>query len=394
MRKKIAFIIPTLRDGGAERVLSNMSINLDDSIDQRILVWDANDIDYPYKGELVDLDLPYSSNLFIKLKNVIKRVFVVRKYKKENNIQTTISHLEGPNMVNILSKVNDKVIVCIHNFQSREKQGLKGNIYKMLMKKFYNKADLIVCVSENIKLDLIDKFNLDEKKIKVIYNPFDINKIEKMMYEPLEDEYKEIFEKPVVISVGRLTNQKAQWNLIKSFVKVRESIPDCNLVILGQGELEHDLKKLTHKLGLDDTVFFLGFQSNPFKFVSKAKVFALTSLYEGFPMCLAEAMVCKTAVISVDCKSGPRELLAPNSDILSQCKNVEFEEFGVLCPEFNVKLEEMAQYSIIGAEEMFADGIIKLLNDDDLRIRYTEIAKNRVNNFDVENILKQWEKIF
>lgn len=394
MREKIAFVIPTLRDGGAERVLSNMSINLDDNIDQRILVWDANDIDYPYKGELVDLDLPYSSNLIIKLNNVIKRVFAVKKYKKENNIKTTISHLEGPNIVNILSKVNDKVIVCIHNFQSREKQGLKGNMYKVLMKKLYNKADLIVCVSENIKLDLIEKFNLNEDKIKVIYNPFDIKKIETLMDEELEDEYKEIFEKPVVISVGRLTNQKAQWNLIKSFVKVKESIPECNLVILGQGELEHSLKELTNKLGLDDSVFFLGFQKNPFKFISKAKVFALTSLYEGFPMCLAEAMACKTAVISVDCKSGPRELLAPSSDILSESKKVEFEEFGVLCPEFNVNLENMNEYSESGAEEMFADGIIKLLKDDELRIKYTEIAKHRVNNFDVEKILETWEAIF
>ena len=103
MNKKIAFIIPTLRDGGAERVLSNMSINLDDDIDQRILVWDADGIDYPYKGELVDLNLPYSKNLFIKLNNVIKRVFVLKKYKKENKIETSISHLEGPNIANILS---------------------------------------------------------------------------------------------------------------------------------------------------------------------------------------------------------------------------------------------------------------------------------------------------
>ena len=69
-----------------------------------------------------------------------------------------------------------------------------------------------------------------------------------MMNEELEEEYKSIFEKPVVISVGRLTNQKAQWNLIRSFVNVRKSIPNCNLVILGQGELEKELKDYIFKV--------------------------------------------------------------------------------------------------------------------------------------------------
>lgn len=394
MNKKIAFIIPTLRDGGAERVLSNMSINLGDDIDQRILVWDADGIDYPYKGELVDLNLPYSKNLLIKLNNVIRRVFALKKYKKENKIETSISHLEGPNIANILSKGKDKAIVCVHNFQSRERQGIKGNMYKVLMKILYNKADLIVCVSKNIKHDLIKNFSLDEDKIQVIYNPFDINKIENMMTEDLEEEYKHIFEKPVVISVGRLTNQKAQWNLIRSFVNVRKTMPECNLVILGQGELEHDLKELVKEMNIEENVFFLGFQSNPFKFIKRADVFALTSLYEGFPMCLAEAMACETAVISVDCKSGPREMLAPERDILESCNNVEFCEYGVLAPEFNVSLNEMHTKSINEAEEMFGKALIKILQDEELRNKYAKLGKLRVRNFDVNNILNEWLDIF
>ncbi len=394
MKKKIAFIIPTLRDGGAERVLSNISINLDDSVDQRILVWDADDIDYPYKGELVDLNLPYTKNLLIKLRNVINRVLVVRKYKKKNNITTTISHLEGPNMVNILSKQKDKVIICVHNFQSREREGIKGNMYKFLMRKLYNKADIIACVSENIKLDLVKVFNLNEDKIKVIYNPFDIKKIQTMMEEDIEDEYKHIFENPVVINVGRLTNQKAQWNLIRSFTKIKEEVPNCKLVILGQGELEQQLKSLVNKLGLQDSVHFLGFKTNPFKYINKSKVFALTSLYEGFPMCLAEAMACNTAVISVDCKSGPREMLAPKSDIFKHVKDLEFEEYGILAPEFNVSLQEIEEKSIGQVEEVFAKGIIKLLKDENLRNEYVKLGKVRVNTFDVDKILNEWHEVF
>ena len=116
MREKIAFVIPTLRDGGAERVLSNMSINLDDNIDQRILVWDANDIDYPYKGELVDLDLPYSSNLIIKLNlfNVTRKEHITIEQLINNlkyiNINTSTHELID------LNSIDDNKTVIIYRF--------------------------------------------------------------------------------------------------------------------------------------------------------------------------------------------------------------------------------------------------------------------------------------
>ena len=166
------------------------------------------------------------------------------------------------------------------------------------------------------------------------------------------------------------------------------------MVILGQGELEKELKDLVKEMDIEDNVFFLGFQNNPFKFISRADVFALTSLYEGFPMCLAEAMACKTAVISVDCKSGPREMLAPGTDILEECNNIEFCEYGVLSPEFNVSLNEMHNKDLGEVEKMFSDALIKLLQDKELRSKYEQLGKLRVNNFDVSKILSEWLEVF
>lgn len=392
--KKVSFIIPTLRDGGAERVLSNMSINLDDSIDQSILVWDGDGIDYPYKGKLVNLNLvAYDKNAFGKLIKFFQRVKAVRKYKRENNIEVTISHLEGPNMVNIFSNVGDKVIICVHNFQSKELRGIRGRFNKFLMNKFYNKADLIIAVSENIKIDLVNKFNIKEEKIKVIYNPFDISRIEGMMAEELDEEHKKIFEKPVIINVGRLTNQKAQWHLIKAFSRIIEEKDDYNLVILGQGELESELKNLVKKFGIEKNVFFLGFQNNPFKFINRAEVFALTSLYEGFPMCLAESLCCGTATISVDCKSGPREMLAPDTNILDESKDLEFAKYGVLVPGFNDDFKNISNTDLIREEVLLANGIKKLLTDEALRNNYEVNGKKRVRKFDVSEILNEWKEI-
>ena len=391
MSKNIAFLIPSMRNGGAERVLSNMSINLDDNLNQSIIVWDGKDVDYPFKGQLIDLDIHNSDNIIGNINVLLKRVRNVKKYKKENNIDTTISFLEGPNIVNIFSRSKDKVIVSVHNFQSKERQGIYGKIFKFLIKNFYNRADYVVAVSEQIKQDLVEKFKLKEDKVKVIYNPFDIEKIQDLMKEELEAEYKHIFDNPVVINAGRLTNQKGQWHLIKSFSKVKERIPNAKLVILGKGELENDLKKLTKDLNIDKDVHFLGFQKNPFKFIHRADVFALTSLFEGFPMCLAESMVCETPIISVDCKSGPREMLYENTDIMLCSKDIEYADYGILSCPFDDEMN-LDTY-ICDEEKLFAKGIVDLLNDENLKSNYIEKSKDRVKAFNVTNILKQWEDI-
>ena len=95
------------------------------------------------------------------------------------------------------------------------------------------------------KKDLIKNYGLEEEKIKVIYNPYDIEKIRSLASEPIEDNYKEVFKNPTIITVGRLSKQKGQWHLIRAFKKVKEEIPNAKLVILGQGELQDYLIKLT-----------------------------------------------------------------------------------------------------------------------------------------------------
>ncbi|MCR8746793.1 glycosyltransferase [Romboutsia lituseburensis] len=386
MKKNVAFIIPSLKNGGAERVLSTISMNLDENIKQYIFTWNGKDPDYDFNGKIVEIDVQNSTSLIKNVGVLLKRVREVRKYKKEYKIDTCISHLEGPNIVNLLSKGSEKTVITVHNFQSKERTGLYGFIFKILMKLLYNRADQIVVVSKAIKQDLVNNFNIKRTKIEVIYNPFDCKKIERLAEEELDDKYKEIFNNDVIINVGRLTEQKGQWNLIKSFYHLKKKNSKVKLVILGSGELEDRLKELVYNLGLGKDVIFLGFQSNPFKFVSKAKIFALTSLYEGFPMCIPESMACSTAIISVDCKSGPREILANNSEDL-KVEGAVYCDYGVLTPEFYNSINTN-EANITLEEEIFSDALNQMLKMD--LSNYCKNGKIRVQKFNVDKIISRW----
>lgn len=390
MKKNVAFIIPSLKNGGAERVLSTISMNLDENINQYIFTWNGKEPDYDFNGKIVEIDVQNSTSLIKNIGVLIKRVREVKKYKKIYKIDTCISHLEGPNIVNILSKYKEKTIVTVHSFQSKERKGFYGFIFKTLIKLFYNKADKVVTVSKAIKEDLFRNFGIDKSNMEVIYNPFDCNQIKKLSEELLEEEYKELFENEVIIHVGRLTEAKGQWHLIKSFYKLKESKPNLKLVILGKGELERELKELVQKLKLENDVFFLGFQKNPFKFISKSSIFALTSLYEGFPMCLAESMICGTPIVSVDCKSGPREMLDISN--ITNNNDIKFVDYGVLVKSFSDQ-QLVFDEKINDEEDVFARAINMLLDNKEYYVKYSLLGNKRAYDFDLKNIIKRWNNL-
>lgn len=386
--KKIGFIIPGLKSGGAERVLSTLSLNLDASYQQTIFTWNKEK-DYDFNADIVEIKGANSHNIFKNIYVLFRRVRALRKYKIEYNIDTCISHLEGANIVNILSKTKEETIITVHNYQSKERNGLYGLIFKILIRFLYNRADKIVAVSQMIKDDLVQNFNIQENKVKVIYNPFDVEKIQKKSTEKLELQYESIFAGEVIINVGRLTEQKGQWNLIKVFSILSKMRPGISLVILGKGELEEELKGLVQKLNLNN-VYFLGYHNNPFKFIANSSVFVLTSLYEGFPMCLAESMACGIPVVSVDCKSGPKEMLLDNPDLSKGITKTIIGPYGILVPELSHKsFDEFFNNEY----EIFAKSLNDLLDNKALKNKIIHSSLTKVNELNVDSILKQWYKL-
>lgn len=391
-KKNLAIIIPTLANGGAERVASILSLFLPGNYNQHIMLYDASKVDYQHKGELIDLSFEITSNPIKKFYLIIKRIIIFKKMKKRLKIDISISFLDSVNLLNLLSKKNEKIIVTVHSYKSKVIKGVRGKIIKTLMTLLYNKSDRIIAVSHMVKKDLIEEFNLKADKIDVIYNSVELRKIESKKEERLEKEYEKLFsDYDVIINVGRLTKAKGQEHLIKAFAEVRKKNENAKLVILGNGELEVNLKRLAENLGLNNDVYFLGYKSNAYKYISKSKVLVSSSLWEGFGNVIVEAMACGTPVISTDCKAGPREILAPTTDPLIQTTGIEYAEYGVLTPVPNKYVRSNTDFLV--EESFLSKAILEILEDEIKRVNYINKGMERVVEFDIDNIIVKWEKL-
>jgi glycosyltransferase involved in cell wall biosynthesis len=398
MDVKLYFLINSLAGGGAEKVAVRLSEHL--STSAFILL----ERDIKYK---TDKPIFFLSNHSAKMSPIIKTLSIpIYAYKLSKLLEEpslVVSFLERANFVNIISKLfkKHKAIISVRMDQQTGHVGLR-KLNKLLVRILYPKADLIIAVSHGVKQSLIN-LGIEEEKIKVIYNSYPIDEIRELAKEPLGS-YEEIFKHPVLITAGRLTKQKGQWYLLRVFKALKEKHRDLKLVILGEGELKDHLVGLSEGLGLKTyvwdrdelsesfDVYFLGFQKNPFKFIARSKLFVFPSLWEGFPNALVEAMACGVPVISSDCESGPREILAPNTDFNYQTQKPEFAEYGVLMPVFEVKYKT-AKEPLEEKEIVWIETVDKLLEDENLRKSYSEKAKRRAEDFRIEKIVEEWKEV-
>ncbi|SMO55226.1 Glycosyltransferase involved in cell wall bisynthesis [Balnearium lithotrophicum] len=408
-----AILINSLAKGGAERVAVNLfrALNFD-----YLIVFDDSDIAYDVPREkIICLGAPPSKGLRTKFLNLIRRVYLTKKIKKEKNIDVCISFLEPANLINVLSKGKE---LCITSFRVNYTETLKNDpflgkgllrkitvfLYKIMFKHIYNRANFMVTISNNARGDLIENFGLDERKTVTIYNPFYFENIQKLSKERLNNDEIVFENRDTIATVGRLTKQKGQWYLLRIYRELKRKFPELKLLLLGDGELKEYLVKLSEDLNLktyvwdrddlsgDFDVYFLGFRKNPFKYISRSKVFVFPSLWEGFPNALVEAMACGIPVVSADCRSGPREILSPDTDFNYQTKEPEFAEYGVLMPPFDVEFKK-ANEPLGEREKVWVEVLGELLQDEELRRKYSRKALERARDFDVKNIVKDWEGI-
>lgn len=387
MKENIGIIIQKLKNGGAERAAANLSKDLSEKYNVYLITFDGTDIAYEYGGSLINIDLPATNNKIKKIINFIKRIIRVRKVKKEKNINISISFMEGANLINILSKKKDIVITSERN--------LPSFFYKRKTKIKYicNKADKIVTLSKLVREDLVNNFGINREKIIPIYNSCDLNRLN--IYSNEVNEIVKTFDKNkrYIITMGRLNYQKGQWHLIKAFEIVKNKIPNVELLILGKGELEGQLKELVQKMELQESVKFLGYMKNPHTILNYCDIFVFSSIVEGLGNVLLEALAFSKPIVSTDCDAGPREILAPNTDMNKKTNEIEYAEYGVLVPAFS---EERINENNIKDEEkegMLANAIIRLLEDYELRKKYEIKAKERIKEFEPNIIKQKWFKL-
>lgn len=388
--KNIAIIIPSLKGGGAERVVSLISQKLSSKYNLFLIVFDSEDMAYSYGGNLVDINIKSHNNILFKIINVIRRVCRVSKVKRKYNIKSSISFLTSANIINILSRVDDKIFISVHSHLSKNEKNRFYYINRIIIKLLYNKADNIVAISNGVAKDLIKEYGLDNELISYIYNPVDIGSIKELSLESIHNYNLSEDNFFTIVTVGRLTNAKGQWHLIRAMNYIKKEVKNVKLLILGQGELEGYLRSLVTKLELQDNVIFLGYHKNPFKFISKSDLFVLTSLYEGFGNVIIEAMACGIPIISTDCKSGPREIIAPGTDIEYETEDIDYCEYGILVPVCDGKHYEYDD-PLTNEERLLAKSIINLYKDEKLRKKYSTRGKERVKDFCIDNIIEQWQ---
>ena len=250
----------------------------------------------------------------LKARRTIASIPKLIKYLRSADPHCLISALSHANIIAILSHMlarsPAKLIVTEHVSLKERQLHTKSTrelVLPLLIPIFYRAADRIIAVSIGVASQLAE-FGLRRDKIAVIYNPIVNEKLFRAAEEVVNDSWFSAEAPPVIVAAGRLVKQKDFQTLIRAFAFVR-STRAVRLLILGEGPDRPQLLELVQLLGVADDVRLPGFVDNPYKYMRHGKTFVLSSLFEGFPTVLVEAMACGTPIISTDCPSGPAEVL-------------------------------------------------------------------------------------
>lgn len=309
MGKKVAIFLPSLRGGGAERVMVNLARGLAELGLQVDLVLARAE------GPLLD-EVPKEVRVVdLGAKRVLYSLPGLVRYLRRERPSAMLSALDHANVVALWAKklagVPTRVVLSVHNppsLDTANAQTFRAKLMPLWGQIFYPWAHTVVAVSQGVAKDLVQLTGLPMDKVKVIYNPAVTPELLAKAEEPLDHPWFQPGEPPVILGAGRLTAQKDFPTLIRAFALVRRKLPS-RLMILSEGEERPRLEALVQELGLEADVALPGFVDNPYKYMKHAGVFVLSSKYEGFGLVLVEAMACGTPVIATDCPSGPAEIL-------------------------------------------------------------------------------------
>ena len=312
----VLFLIPSLRGGGAERVITTLLRHLDRSsfkltlalVDMREAVF-LNEV--PADVEFIDLNCQ-------RVRYALPKIIALIWKLRPDVVFSTLGHL---NLALALLKPflprHPRYIARETNILSQA-LAASGNhwLWQFMYRFFYNNHDVVVCQSQDMLDDLVANWALSKERAVLIYNPVDVERIHRLVAGTHPNNFFE-FEKDSVhiqlVAAGRLVNQKGFDLLIEALALLSSS--QVRLTILGAGPLRANLERLAQALGVADLVRFKGFQTNPYAWFARADAFVLSSRYEGFPNVVLESLACGTSVIAVPAPGGTNEIL----DNIPQC---------------------------------------------------------------------------
>ena len=366
MRKRnkkinLVFFHPYSSIGGADKSLSRLINGLDEK---------------DYNIFFLTLKKPYIQNYLKRKIKIIKlnksktilSIFEIRKFLRNLNKNEKIIFFSNQNFANIISFFillgfkNVKQILMERNhvdefnYSNNFYDYLKKRIIIFLMKLLYKKADLVIGNAKKLSLDLK---KLTGCKVQTIYNPA----LDYQIYKFSKKKIKKINKKNIILNIGRLELQKDQITLLQAI----KNISNIYLIIIGYGKEKNYLKKYIKENNLNKKVLILDKIANPYPYYRISELFISTSLYEGFPNVLTEAIMFDVPVISSNCNSGPAEILLQNKGIQIFEKRNHFE------------LEKKIKF---------------FLKNKNLFKKRGKFLKRQLNRFNQEKIVSQFDKIF
>jgi glycosyltransferase involved in cell wall biosynthesis len=291
--KKIAIVIADLDLGGGQRVAINLANALAKNNEVSIIIFQDDEIHYKAPGKLIHLDCPQKTSIYGKVFNVFKRAYKLRQLIKKEQFDCVYGFMETANFPTAM--VFKNAALSVH-CNPRELSFFESALVKLT----YHRVKNIIAVSEDVASILRSDYGL--KNVSRIYNPVDVEDITAQVDEPYQH------PKPYIVALGRFHEVKRYDLLINAYSSSRMQ-QDCDLIIVGDGELRPELEAQVKQLKLQDKVHFVGTQSNPFPYLAGARFITLSSRTEAFPMVLIEALALKCPVVATDCPTGPREIV-------------------------------------------------------------------------------------
>jgi glycosyltransferase involved in cell wall biosynthesis len=308
-RAPLAFFLPSLSGGGAERAMVNLATG-----------FAARGIRTDFvlaraEGPYLALVPPAIRIIDLNVSRVVRAVRPLAAYLRRERPAAMLSALNYASLVAIIAAytpgARTRTVISIQNTLSKEALGVRhyqDRAIPLLLRLFHHRADSIVAVSRGVADDLARVLKTSRARIDVIHNPVITPALFAAAAERPAHSWFEDATHRVILGVGRLTKQKNFPALIEAFALVKRQ-HDVRLVILGEGPERPALEALIRQHGLQDSVALPGFVDNPYACMARASVFVLSSDFEGLPTVLIESLAVGTPVVSTDCDSGPREIL-------------------------------------------------------------------------------------
>jgi glycosyltransferase involved in cell wall biosynthesis len=366
--ESIIILVPSLSGGGQERMAIFTAELLSHFYDVHLVIFSDYNTAYKTDLDVINLNLPPRVGASRKAIQQFKRIHQLRKLRKKIKPRFVYSLGNTANITNVLSRGQGRSIISYRGFAN-----VRDNLIERYVTK---KADAITCISQGMLEKLISVFPEIRPKTYVLHNGLDIQLIETLSNSlPQNVSLPSGFK---YVSAGRLTDVKGYRQLLRSFKRLLENhdLPDTSLIILGEGDNRVDLENLIDVLHIQDRVFLLGFQANPYSIFKQCQVYVLSSTNEGFANVILESMACGLPIISTACLSGPAEILGFNSYELDTTIHAEY---GIIVPTF------LNDYGIEAEKEtMLADAMHELYVNASLRKSYILKSKQRTQDFSPE----------